>query len=224
MSELPGNESRAMRRLVTLVLELGSEAVEEGGRKAVGSRSFAKTQILLQSMSVFNQRGLEETSVQDLLDAAQISRRTFYKYFSSKLDVLENIYALASRVLMVRFETELPQATNKAELIQRLIAIYADHQFSVGRIVGIMVEESMRAASPLAVHRLRMQDNMVALLQTQMQRLGESAPEPYLILGLLWAMEGASLHLLTRVSEERLPDELKNCQHELLRLWVRALA
>jgi AcrR family transcriptional regulator len=92
----------SIRRLVELVLELGSED-EKRSRKNAG-RSFAKTEILLHAMSVFNQQGLEDTSVQDLLNAANISRRTFFKYFSGKVEVLENIYVLASRVMIARFE------------------------------------------------------------------------------------------------------------------------
>ena len=90
----------SIRRLVALVLELGSEE-SESSRKSPGGRSFAKTEILLHAMSVFNRQGLEETSVQDILDAANISRRTFYKYFSGKIDVLENIYSLALRVIAI---------------------------------------------------------------------------------------------------------------------------
>ena len=94
------DEAEGVRRLASLVLALGSEEAESREKKQ-GIKPFAKTQILLQSLSVFSRQGLEETSVQDLLEAASISRRTFYKYFSNKIDVLENIYELAVRILLI---------------------------------------------------------------------------------------------------------------------------
>ena len=87
----------SLRRLAELVLELGSEQPVGQPRKREAARSFARTQILIHAMSVFNRRGLEETSVQDLLDAATISRRTFYKYFTGTLDVLVDEATWAAR-------------------------------------------------------------------------------------------------------------------------------
>ena len=52
---------------------------EEASPEEVG-RAHARTEILIHSINVFARRGLERTTVQHLLDAAGISRRTFYKY------------------------------------------------------------------------------------------------------------------------------------------------
>lgn len=214
------DEYTSIRRLATLVLELGTEA--DQGRKP--GRSFARTEILLHAMSVFNQRGLEDTSVQDLLDAANISRRTFYKYFSSKLEVLEHIFALCSRVLIARFETELPQTQSRAELIRCMLTIAFDYQFSLGRIIGMMMEEATRSASPLARHRLEMQQKLVMLLELHLERLGLSVPPQYRLMGLFWAVEGASLQILTQVQDAERPRAISECREQLLAIWDRTLA
>jgi len=209
-----------MRRLVALVLELGSE--EEGApRKGRAARSFARTQILIHAMSMFNQQGLEDTSVQDLLEAANISRRTFYKYFTSKLDVLESIYVLASKVMLARFEAELQTTSSREELLNAFVHIYFDYQFSVGKIVGIMLEESLRAASPLAPHRQQLLNKVVVVLQREFSRLGLPAQEYWRLMGLLWALEGASVHLLTNP----LPpvDDVDACRRGMLLLWQKGI-
>lgn len=220
MNDLLSAREESMRRLAALVLELGSEE-EKRSRKEGGSRSFARTQILIHAMSVFNQQGLEETSVQDLLHAASISRRTFYKYFTSKLDVLEDIYVLASRVLLARFEAELPTTRTREDLLERFVQISFDYQFSVGRIVGIMMEEALRSASPLARHRQQMQDKVVVLLQREFSRLGLPAQEYWRLQGLLWALEGASLHLLTNPAHP--VDDVEACRRGLLALWQQSI-
>lgn len=220
LSDTLDPREETLRSLAALVLELGSEE-EERSRKGGGARSFARTQILIHAMSVFNQHGLEETSVQDLLNAANISRRTFYKYFTSKLDVLESIFVLASKVMLARFESELPGTRSRDELLDRFVHIYFDYQFSVGRIVGIMLEESLRSASPLAPHRQRLLDKVVVLLQREFSRLGLPAQEYWRLMGLLWALEGASMHLLTSLSSPA--DDVEACRRGMLLLWQQGI-
>lgn len=211
----------SLRRLAELVLELGSEQQEGQSRKADAARSFARTQILIHAMSVFNRHGLEETSVQDLLDAANISRRTFYKYFTGKLDVLESIFALACGVMLARFEAELPATRTRNDLLDAVVRIYFDYQFSVGRIVGIMLEESLRSSSPLAPHRQQLLDKVVVLLQREFSRLGLPSQEHWRLMGLLWALEGASMQLLTGpVSSD---DDVEACRRGMLSLWQQGI-
>lgn len=215
-----GEHDLVIARLVKLVLELGSEQEEGQARK---ERSFAKTQILLQAMAVFNRQGLEGTAVQDILDAAQISRRTFYKYFSGKLDVLESLYVLSLRVLLTRIETELAQADDRESLIGKLIGICFDYQFSLGHIIGIMMEEAVRSASPLAPHRLRLQQRMIELVDQHLRRLGCQVPDGYLLLSLALAVEGCSLQVLTQTPDSERADVILRCREQMVLLWQRAL-
>lgn len=189
------DESDSLQRLFTLVYELGSEALSKSRKTPGGAQAFAKTQILLQSMTVFSQKGLETTTVQDLLDAAQISRRTFYKYFTSKIDVLESIYELSLKVIMARCDEELAASTCLDDFIERLAAIYFDYQLAVGRIIGLMIEEALRSESPLAPHRLSAHKSIVGILQRELSRLGGKGIDPMMINTLLWAIEGTTLHL-----------------------------
>lgn len=189
------DEAEGVRRLASLVLALGSEEAENREKKQ-GIKPFAKTQILLQSLSVFSRQGLEQTSVQDLLEAASISRRTFYKYFSNKIDVLENIYELAVRILLTRYKEELPQAANIDELVEVLVSVGFDYAVDFGRVIAIMAQEALRADSPLAVLRVRLQAETSAILLRELQRLGANQVSELVVTSLLWAMEGALLHLM----------------------------
>lgn len=66
-----------------------------------------KRQVILASLQLFTEKGYNNTSIQDILDAAHISKGTFYNYFSSKKDCLIAILEIGRSEAMTR----------KAELI-----------------------------------------------------------------------------------------------------------
>lgn len=203
----PPRDTDSIRRLMALVLEKG------GNQERGGGRSFAKTEILLHSMSVFSQQSLDQITVQHLLDAAKVSRRTFYKYFENKIDVLENIFQLSLDVLIARFETELPETSTVPEMVDRMLGISFAYHVSVGKIIGLMQQQSLQADSPLAPHRRAANQRVVALLQRHFHQLTGKHLEKLLGLSLLWAMESASLYLMTETGHSR--DDIEQCETNL---------
>ncbi|MEW2354695.1 TetR family transcriptional regulator [Spirillospora sp. NPDC029432] len=75
---------------------------DRGGRPALTS-AHALAEI---AQRLFLDRGFEETSVDDIAAAAGISRRTFFRYFSTKADVLW----VESAAEFARFRAELAAA------------------------------------------------------------------------------------------------------------------
>jgi AcrR family transcriptional regulator len=59
-----------------------------------------RTSILAAAARVFGQRGIVGVRVEDLLAATKISRRTFYRYFESKEEVVVALYDLATGKLV----------------------------------------------------------------------------------------------------------------------------
>ena len=64
----------------------------------------ARADIARASIAVFSKLGADATRVEDLLAAADVARRTFYKHFRSKDDVLAAIYEMVSRELLATIE------------------------------------------------------------------------------------------------------------------------
>lgn len=54
-------------------------------------RQKVRRELIVVGTEIFAERGIEQVSVEDILERALISRRTFYSYFSSKDDLLVQI-------------------------------------------------------------------------------------------------------------------------------------
>lgn len=76
----------------------GARPVEAGGDESDGRavraqarREQRRSTILAAATQVFKDKGYHATSVNDIIDAAQIARGTFYLYFTSKRDVFAEL-------------------------------------------------------------------------------------------------------------------------------------
>jgi AcrR family transcriptional regulator len=158
----------------------------------------AKSEILFNAVGVFVRKGLVETTVQDLLDAAKISRRTFYKYFKNKVDVLVGIYQVASDILMVRFRMEMEKAETAGDFMRRCVDLYLDYHANLGPLVRMMTQEALRHNSPLAARRNELIDGIVELLDEKHYEVEGVKLDRQVFHVLIWMIESASLHLLTK--------------------------
>lgn len=194
----------AIRQVVNQVLEV--HAREEGGQ-----RSQARAEILIHSMQVFAQRGLQRTTVQHLLDASDVSRRTFYKYFRNKMDVLESIYRIFVDNMLLHFHKEVKQASSANDIIRNTTKVYFDYHMSMGPVIKLMMEEARSSDSALAPHRTRAQTLASEVLAVQINRYTGKNYEPLVFLTMLWMLENYSLYIFEDggFSQERLDQCLR---------------
>lgn len=160
------------------------------------NRSPAKIEILVNSLVVFMERGVSEVTVQDLLDSAGISRRTFYKYFRNKIDVLESLYKLAIDVMVIRYKSQIGGATSAEQVAIGMVDVFFAYHRDLGPVIRMMQEEAVRSDSPLAPHRVRGMLTVVDIVNEEVFRIHGSRLDPLLIQALLWAMENTSINLL----------------------------
>ncbi|AUM11929.1 TetR/AcrR family transcriptional regulator [Ketobacter alkanivorans] len=159
----------------------------------------AKADVLFNSIGVFTSKGIEDTTVQDLLDAANISRRTFYKYFKNKVDVLESIYQVAAELLVVRFKAVRKDAKSMSEFIVECVEVYFDYHTHLGPLVRMMTEEARRVGSPLASHRETLLAHIVELFDDKYYEIEGVHLDPKVYYSLIWMMESASMNLLSNL-------------------------
>lgn len=178
----------AIRDIINRVL---NQAQHDGSHRA-----HARTEILIHAISVFAQRGLERTTVQDLLDAAAISRRTFYKYFRNKHDVLESLYQISVENMILRFRREAERGGSVTEVIANTCNIYFDYHLSLGPIIHLMMEEARRTGSVLAPHREQAYATVAEVMQREMARVTGRRLDMLVYRSLIWLLESYSLDLL----------------------------
>jgi len=194
----------AIREVVNQVLD-----TYQGQDRSL-QRSQARAEILIHSMGVFAQRGLHRTTVQHLLDAANISRRTFYKYFRNKLDVLENIYRIFVENMILRFQQQVNRSNTVKDIIRNTTDIYFEYHVSMGPVIRLMMEEARRSGSALAPYRENGQNLAVEILAREIHRLIGRQFDPLVLRTLLWSLENYSIYLLT---DDRLTDaEVRRCK------------
>lgn len=197
----------AIRQVVNQVLEAHAE--EEGGQ-----RSQARAEVLIHSMQVFALRGLERTTVQHLLDASGVSRRTFYKYFRNKMDVLENIYRIFVDNMLLHFHQEMRQAQSVKQIITNTTTVYFDYHINMGPVIKLMMEEARSSSSALAPHRIRAQQIAGEVLSGEINRLTGRELDPLVMRTMLWILENYSLYIFEdgEFSDAR----LKQCQRVMI--------
>ncbi|MCH8544967.1 MAG: TetR/AcrR family transcriptional regulator [Alcanivorax sp.] len=191
MMEFKSNQDLdAIREVVNQVLD-----AYQGQDRSV-QRSQARAEILIHSMAVFAQRGLHRTTVQHLLDAANISRRTFYKYFRNKVDVLENIYRIFVENMILRFQQQVNRSNTVRDIIRNTTDIYFEYHVSMGPVIRLMMEEARRSGSALAPYRENGQNLAVEILAKEIHRLIGKRFDPLVLRTLLWSLENYSIYLL----------------------------
>ncbi|PRW61836.1 TetR/AcrR family transcriptional regulator [Actinopolyspora mortivallis] len=95
--------------------EGGEQVVREPEPEPVPQR------LLAAATRLFAEHGFETTSVQQIVDAAGVTKGAMYHYFGSKDDLLYEIYARVLRVQTARME----QAADSTESVQRRLRAVA---------------------------------------------------------------------------------------------------
>lgn len=82
-------------------------------------------QIAKSALELFIQKGIEHTSLQDILEASNISKGTFYKYFSSKdecvIGIIQQTYA---KIRQEVEETLFGQLRHNSDIFQQQLETY----------------------------------------------------------------------------------------------------
>jgi len=92
-----------------------------------GLRVSLKEQIIHQSMRLFSLHGFLNTSMRDILEAANTSKGGFYNHFKSKEDLLFAVLGEARRLWRERSLAGLDQTASTVEKIRKFLTNYRDN-------------------------------------------------------------------------------------------------
>lgn len=90
-----------------------------------------KEKITTQSIILFEKKGFSQTSIQDIVDVLEVTKGTFYYYFSSKEQLLMDIHSdyitnLLERQQLILDNQDLSQKEKLSKTIRLLVTDIAD--------------------------------------------------------------------------------------------------
>ncbi len=161
----------------------------------------ARNLIMFGATRVFAERGFRAASVEDLLEAGQVSRRTFYRFFRSKDDVALAMYTLGTASLIEGCRRAIDSSPDLITQLERCIDIHLGNAKSLGRLVFVLGGEAQRLESPLHTRRMEVHDVLVSMMH---KALPTSAKlDPLLLRALVIALEAVTRHALQEGDEGR---------------------
>ena len=145
----------------------------------------ARTRILRGAARAFGRMGFGATSVETILADAGVSRRTFYRHFRSKEDVLRVLFESSVSMLIaaVRETEKLPGSAS--DRLDAAVEGYLRVHAEAGSLARVLLQEQFSPDSPLAQQRDAAMEAFRALIARGIEREGRPAVDPILLHGVV---------------------------------------
>ncbi len=167
-------------------------------------------------MKVFAKRGFAATRVEDVLAEAGVARRTFYRYFTSKEDVLAAVYELATSELVRAIDDASESSRDPLGGVRAGVELYLDFHVENAGLLRVLLEQSVRSDSPLAGHRRRFRARMLKVLVRAAESRGVAPLDGFTYVALVSALEGVALELLEGAASDLDVSRAKKAIHALV--------
>ena len=113
-----------------------------GSQKREQNKSRGQQAILEAAKLCFANKGLDGTTFEDIAQAANISRRTIYRYFDNKQAIIESLIDLQVENFFERLKTSITQDSDGfLQLLENLIVFFitqgpeeSDHDIFLGKL------------------------------------------------------------------------------------------
>ena len=154
-----------------------------------------KDKILQGAAEIMQDLGIRKTRVQDILDSANVSRRTFYQYFKSTDELLLELYKEATTKLTTSVMQAMITSKEPGEKLSSGVKAYLDFQQSGGHLLILLQAEAIRPDSSLSEYRKQVLDVLVAMLDQTISRLFNISHDPYFYWAAMVGVEGLVIHV-----------------------------
>jgi AcrR family transcriptional regulator len=179
----------------------------------------SRSRILAAASKVFAEKGAKTATVEHLLQAAEVSRRTFYRSFRNKEEVLSALYEVACKLVRDALRAAAASTSEPMKKLERCVDAYLAFNKTDSELMRVLEAEALRPDSLLEPQRAALLDDLVRIVQ---ESLGERRPDPLVVRGVLLALEGVShrVHAEGAVTEAR----LNRARRAMLRILIASLA
>lgn len=167
-------------------------------------------------------RGVAATTVQHVLEAGEVSRRTFYQYFKNKQDALDALFEVSTGMLLRHVRLAVAGTTDPLLRVGQALDAYLAIQRSGGALVIALQTEAVRPDSALAPRREQTLDRLVELFSLGMERSRGRKLDPLVYRSLFLAVDGLVLHLQAKGSFDH--EDSARVRRVCLPIMLRTLA
>jgi AcrR family transcriptional regulator len=163
----------------------------------------ARNMILFGATRIFAMKGLRNVSVEDLLEGAQISRRTFYRFFKSKDDVALAMYTLGTSSLLESCRRAITGEPDLIKQLEKCIDLHLGNARQMGRLIWVLGGEAQSLESPLHARRMEVHEQLVGMFREAGRAQGRDNVDPLMIATLIFALEQVVRAVLEQGDEGR---------------------
>ncbi len=182
----------------------------------------ARAMILRGAGVVFAERGVRAASVAQILAAAGISRRTFYRLYQSKEDVMDALYRIGTDALLDGCRTAVREERDPLRRIERCIDVHLRNARDLGHLIWVLGGEAQHHESSLHARRVEVHATLAGLLAST----SGTTTDPLLYRALILALEGVTRMMLEDGDQGRrvTPASLERARRVMLRMATATLA
>ncbi len=175
-----------------------SRTAESEARPSDGAHQDpVRTRILRGAASVFGERGYGASSVEAILEAAQVSRRTFYRTFRSKEDVLRTLFDNSVQMLVRAVRDTAADPRPQSELVAAAVDAYLRVHANAGPLARVLLLEQFSPGSPLAEQRNRAFATFAKLMTQASANAGRAPADPLLVAAVVAGINQVCVQMAT---------------------------
>ena len=171
------------------------KAASKSTRLRALKQDLVRTAIRDAAIGLFGSKGFDATTVEEIAQAAGVSRRSYFRYFASKDDLLSQNVLDYGEVL-TETAKKCPRGMEPIEVIRRTVMAGVEHNLRFEVHTREMIEISMRSASARQAHQSRLIDVEQSLTEAfadQRKTVGKNQLEPRLLAGVTLAVMHSAL-------------------------------
>lgn len=172
-------------------------------------------------MQAFGERGYTDTRVEDILQAAGVSRPTFYKFFANRDEVFDAIAESQAFSVIQSMKGAIALASDPVERLDRSIDAYLRWRSTIGPMGTVLVAEAMRPGSHASQQRQAILDAVTSWFAKEAREVLGDETDPLVYIGVVSALERVSAELdrHPRVGEK----EIQRCKTVMLQIVLGTL-
>jgi AcrR family transcriptional regulator len=156
----------------------------------------ARDVILRGAAEAFGRSGYAHTSVQDILQAAGVSRRTFYRVFRSKDDVFRVLFDRAVETALQLIRDAVAVAATPAAKVEAGLQAYLGAHLAIGSLARVLLLEQFPPGSTFGRRREAAVEAFIQLIEHEVRGLRRVRIDPLLIRGVVAALDYVAIQLV----------------------------